>query len=400
MPDDITSLYPQAPQPPAQNALLGDPTRLIGMASDVQKLQLLQQQTPALAQIPGQQLQNLQLANTANIMQQQATARQLVASELGNGLLGVDSPTADDVHNLTAYIARSHPEVATRFPDILTAASDSILDNPKGIKSGANTLLTTALSPENAAGQVYGQPTPGGQLQQQTLAQAVMQGPHPIGTPPGFAERQVGGANTDVQLAGNLSEAAEGAPQRIALLGNLENNLSKFTSGPGADWTKVAKAFVNRNVPLPAGWQFDPSSIASQEEFVKQATQLAQQQFGAIGGTGTDAKFASAFQTNPNDTLSQLGNGSIIRLLKGNEGALRAKNNAWLSAQSQNPALSYRDFSNQFNANFDPRVFQFQYFTPAQRQAYYGNMNPNDQQRFLHALAVAQKNGWVSFRSP
>ena len=112
--------------------------------------------------------------------------------------------------------------------------------------------------------------------------------------PPGFTERQAGAKQTDTALATQLANAAEGSNGRRAILGNLEDTMSNFTTGPGADWQKVAKAFINRNVPLPAGWQFDPKSIASQEEFNKQAGQLAQQQFGAIGGTGTDAKFAAA----------------------------------------------------------------------------------------------------------
>jgi len=159
----------------------------------------------------------------------------------------------------------------------------------------------------------------------------------------------------------------------------------------------VAKSFVNRNVPLPQGWQFDPQSIASQQEFNKQAMQLAQQQFQAIGGTGTDSKFASAFETSPNETLSTLGNQGIIRLLKGNEDALQAKNQAWLSTTNANPNASYRAFSQNFNNYFGPRVFQFKYLSPSDRQSYVQGMNPQEQQKFLTDMTVAQKRGWITY---
>jgi len=273
-----------------------------------------------------------------------------------------------------------------------------IVDDPNGLAHGIQTAQNMAIGPAGGAQPTAAPPTPTGAPRRTTIAQANYGGgTYPVGTEPGFAERQAGYANLDTQLAGNLANAAEGSPGRIALLGNLQDALTKFTAGPGADWTKVAKSFVNRNVPLPAGWQFSPSSIAGQEEFVKQAAQLAQQQFQAIGGTGTDAKFSSAFTTNPNDTLSQLGNQNIIRLLKGNEAALQAKNNAWLTASSTNPRLSYRQFSNAFNASYDPRAFQFQYMSPSERSTYVANMDPNDRARFLNALTTARINKWINF---
>jgi len=268
------------------------------------------------------------------------------------------------------------------------------VDVPGNVRAAQASIL----GPQGAASRVSGPPTAGGQPTQQSLAQATQApGPTPVGLPPGFGERAAGGAAIDTKLAGNLADAAEGSPARIGILGNLDNTVDKFTAGPGADWTKVAKAFVNRNVPLPQGWQFDPSSIASQEEFNKQAMQLAQQQFQSIGGTGTDSKFASAFETSPNDALSNLGNKGIIRLLKGNEDALQAKNSAWLAQSNSNPNASYRQFSQQFNSHFDPRVFQFKYLTPAQRTSYVQSMDPQDQQRFLVNATIARKNGWTNY---
>jgi hypothetical protein len=395
---DINSLYPQpvgqSQQPPN---LLANPAAVVGLADAAQRLSILRDQAPALSALPGAQLQNQQAAYTAALLAQQADARRTVAAQFGSAVGAMTNPTPDDVHSFTAYFARSNPQIAVQYPDMINAAADVILNHPRGIKYGANQLLNTAVSPDNVVQPTAAAPTASGQPQSQPLGQANLQGTRVIGTPSGFAERQAGGAQLDTQLAGNLANAAEGSPSRRAILGNLDQLVTQFTSGPGADWTKVAKAFVNRNVPLPAGWQFDPSSIASQEEFGKQATQLAQQQFQAIGGTGTDAKFSSAFETNPNDALSQLGNKRIIALLKGNEDALLAKNNAWLQASTNNPNLSYRQFSGAFTQNFDPRAYQFKYLNQSERQAAFDAMNPDERQRFLQAVTYARKNGYVSY---
>lgn len=226
--------------------------------------------------------------------------------------------------------------------------------------------------------------------------------------PPGYSEAAAGIGGQSAASANALTAANDTSMVRKGMLGNLEEDLRHFTSGPGADWTKVAKAWVNRNLPVPKSWQdeggiLDVKSIASQEQFVKQAQMLAQQQFQAIGGTGTDAKFNSAFTTNPNDVLSQLGNQGIIRLLKGNEDAIQAKNAEWqkwldgkIDGQKHGPQ-TYPQFSAQFNRNFDPRVFQFQYIKPADRQAYIDNMDPADLPRFVRDLTYARKRGWVNF---
>ncbi len=215
--------------------------------------------------------------------------------------------------------------------------------------------------------------------------------------PPGFEERQKGAALTDVKLADDLSREIEGAPQRRALLGNIMDLADKFTPGPGAAESKTVKAFINRNIPLPEGWKFDQKSIASQEEFAKQAAQFAQKQFDTIGGTGTDAKFNSAFTVSPNEALSKMGIKGISRLLLGNEDAIKAKNDAWLRASAADPSLSYRRFSSDFSSRFDPRVFQFKYIPQAEREKYIENMDRTDRKTFLQNLVYAHKQKLISF---
>lgn len=247
---------------------------------------------------------------------------------------------------------------------------------------------------------------PGSPSAPRPVASQAVQAPAPTGPMeslrPGYTEAAKSVAEAGAAQANALTQSNDSSMTRKAMLGNLEEDLSKFTAGGGADWTRIAKNWTNRNLPVPKSWQepggmLDPKSVASQEQFNKQAAMLAQQQFGAIGGTGTDAKFNSAFTTSPNETLSQLGNKGIIRLLKGNEDAIQAKNKAWNAWRKENGPDTYADFSQDFNDKFDPRAFQFKYMTKTERNDYMKGMEPEERERFVHDLAHAHKQGWVKF---
>lgn len=214
--------------------------------------------------------------------------------------------------------------------------------------------------------------------------------------PPGFADRTA----QSVHQIGALQDAYDSSSTRKGMLGNLENDLQNFTSGPGADWTKVAKSWVNRNVPMPKDWQFDPKSIASQEQFIKQAAQLSQNQFQTLGGTGSNAQFNASYEVNPNDTLSQLGNKGIIGLLKGNEDAIQAKFSAARADEKAHGAAHYPDFSLDFNSHYDPRVFQFKYMNDADRKSYFAGMSPEDQQQLASNIEYAHSRKWVNYMAP
>lgn len=219
---------------------------------------------------------------------------------------------------------------------------------------------------------------------------------------PGTAESIAAQRGQATQGANQLMTAANEVRDTKAVLDNLEEDLTKFTSGQGADWSRVAKNFVNRNIPMPASWKaagtvLDENSLASQENFNKLAQMLAQRQFQALGGTGTDAKLSSAMATSPNEYLSGLGNKGIIRMLKGNQDAIAAKGRDWLAYKKANPDADYNEFSQNFNDNFDPRIFQFKYIPSKERQTYFNNMDPDEQQQFLRDMTYARKKKWVTF---
>lgn len=372
--------------PPQQQPglLTGSPMQAIGAARQLQEMSLF----PLRAY-------QLQLQNQTQQFGLQAAQNSNIYGVL-SGLANKPNVSADDVNAALAMIGRTTNIPSSTLATVgnyLTQDPSKIHDqvvNIRNMAAGAGATMQRTPMTDPLTGQSYSGPIGG-------MDYSGTGGMIPTNTPPGFAERQKGAAAIDVGLSKNLADAAESSPARLGMLGNLENDLRKFTAGPSADWTRVGKAWINRNIPLPDGWQFDPQSIASQENFNKQAMQLAQAQFQSIGGTGTDEKFSSAFHTSPNEALSQLGNQGIIRLLKGNEDALQAKNKAWLAASAQAPNLSYRQFSQAFNNHFDPRVFQFAYMNQKERQEYVDHMQPQDQRKLMGNIGFARQHGWVNY---
>jgi hypothetical protein len=190
------------------------------------------------------------------------------------------------------------------------------------------------------------------------------------------------------------------------MLSNLEGDLNKFTTGPYADLTLRSKRgyndLVNRTgVPLP---QWDTAGVAAHENFNKQATQLAQQQFTALGGTGTDQQLGSAFKANPNDALSDMGNRQIVALLKGNEDAIQAMNTGWQNWKKQNNKGddSFPQFQQEFMRDFSPRAFQWVRMSPADRAQMATEMKTNSPGEFVQlraALTQAEQHGWIKKNS-
>jgi hypothetical protein len=228
----------------------------------------------------------------------------------------------------------------------------------------------------------------------------------PAGNAPGFDTATEAGAKTSGQLASELQTANNEAPATKAIIGNLENESKNFTSGSGADYKRLAKNFALSNAPglIPPSMKekgafFDPESLASQEGFNKNIYNLVQSQFKALGGTGTDSKLESASHTSPSELMSQVGVKNILSLLKGNQDAIQAKTKAWNDWQKAgNGPQTYPQFADSFNANFDPRVYQFKYMTPEQRNDYYQKIdNPAERAELKRRIQFAIDNKMVKY---
>lgn len=227
----------------------------------------------------------------------------------------------------------------------------------------------------------------------------ILAGKSPV-APPGVAESLTTTANANAQSGIALQSRAGRVNDNKAILNNLNSALGDFTPGPGANAWKTAGAALNR-IGQSMGLQgFDAGNISKQEEFNKMAGMLAQSQFQALGGTGTDAKLDATTLTSPNSELSKMGNKGIIAMLKGNEDAIQAKNGAWQDfiTAGHNPG-QYGQFERQFNKAYDPRVFQTQYLTPDDNKKIISNMSKDEQKQFVSAYRTALQNGWVHLPS-
>ncbi len=271
---------------------------------------------------------------------------------------------------------------------------NQLMNNAGG---GGNPLTGGSGSPaENILQRNGGIPITNGQGQQPVMANgqpapaslASNQYPAvPTGLAPGVKETMEANAGQGVVL----QRTADSVPQRKALLGELEGTLDGFNSGPGAEKFKNAVAGINRAL----GTSVDTKGVASSEVFNKLATHLAQQQFTALGGTGTDSKLDSAMHTSPSTALSKMGNKEIIALLKGNEDAIKVKNQEWQQWKQQYGPGSYDAFSNEFNKNFDPRVFQAKYMSPEARKDMLKGMTSGERDQFKQIYNQSHVHGWV-----
>jgi hypothetical protein len=205
------------------------------------------------------------------------------------------------------------------------------------------------------------------------------------------AAQTIGKGAAEASLA--LQSQADAAPQAIYQLQNMRSALADINTGPNADWQGKAKALALQVAPdVATKLGLDPQKVASQEEFKKYSTQLAQGLAQGLG-TGTDEKLASAVSANPNISLSKLGNQQIIDVLIATQRGTQAKNIAWQN--SGLPPEKYNQFSTQFNKDIDPRVFAAQDMDQAARYKMLDSLPKRDQEAFKQSWLKARAAGYV-----
>lgn len=207
--------------------------------------------------------------------------------------------------------------------------------------------------------------------------------------PTGPRTGDVADAEVSVRQAADLQSFADNTPNRKAALGQMEALLPEFTSGGGAEAMTRLKSVAGR-----WGLDFNPKSTAASEEFKKLAATMAGQQAQALGAS-TDAGRSLSSAATPNVDLSKMGNEQIIKVLKGNEDAIAAKNATWQRYKQANGAGSYGKFSAEFNQIFDPRVFQLPYLSPADRTKLVKSIPEKERAEFGKKLQAAMDAGWV-----
>lgn len=216
------------------------------------------------------------------------------------------------------------------------------------------------------------------------------------GLAPGVSEAAGTAGQASANMAMALVQRASKAPENKAILGNMDGLLDEFTPGPQSGfWKKFGQVAAEYGIKVPGAPPKD--KVAAQEEFGKLAFQLAQSQFQALGGTGTNAQLDSTMHTSPSEFLTREGSKNIISLLKGNEDAISAQADAWERwQQAGNGPETYGRFVNQWNKIYDPRVFQSQYMTPESRKTMLNGMSKAERKKFEASYKQAVGLGWVT----
>lgn len=210
----------------------------------------------------------------------------------------------------------------------------------------------------------------------------------PVQAGPGLGEPAA--AQTNVEQAGLLQKRAAIVPQRRAALHELVGTLDSFTPGPKANLTGTINGLAAQfGVPVSGA----TTGRAAQDTFNKLAAQIALDQWGSLGGTGSNAQLDTAVHANPNETMSKMGIRNVAALLQGNEDAIDAQYSAWQKYKAVHGVASYDKFQEGWNRFYDPRVFQAQHMTAAARKEMLGAMTPAERKTFAHDENIFQQLG-------
>lgn len=332
----------------------------------------------------GQQVQQIR---QSELNQSQANDLRTIAGSLYN-----TGATPEQVQSAVLLRARQggyQPGVVNNYISSMTSTDaqkdfQGWLKNERTQAAGTSGLFQT----QTTYPQVGGQP-------RQVPAASVSASGAPAGQSPGYEAVATGPAGAEG--ISNMTAVANDAPNQKAMLANLNDLSGEAISGPSADFEKRANALALRL--FGKGVTLTPQQLASSEEYGKISEQLAGQQ--ATAAHATNAFLTNAYNTNPSLYLSQIGRSGITHMLQGNVDSIVAKNNAWnayangeVDGTPHSPA-EFGTWNRQFNANFNPRVFQYASMTPDERTKFRSTMSPQQQQKLYNQAQDYQSKGWV-----
>lgn len=264
-----------------------------------------------------------------------------------------------------------------------------------------NTVIDKGLSPSEADTPAYTYKDAQGVEHIVTKREAAAAGPEQApggissGSPYGTAEAAQADATANVAQAQALQQRVAIVPVRRAALSNLVGTLDSFTPGPKADLTYQLGALATM-----AGTATPKvvTGVAAQEEFNKLAAQIALDQWGSLGGSGSNEQLQTAMKANPNQAMSRLGIKGVVALLQGNEDAIQSQFDAWQKYSAKFGPGSYGKFLKEWNQYYDPRVFQAQHMEPAAVKAMTSKMSAAELRKFNRDMAIAEQAGWLGVK--
>lgn len=417
---DLSSLYPQPPQPVAapQNGFSSmTPAGIVGLVQGLNNVKLQNmdiagkqgvsdavaggfdengQQTPDLVRKLATQggihaLPAIQAA-VENAKSQVALgdAKRSSISNWISPLAGIESPTSKDVLNAIPTL--------TKLPGITAQDTKATMDfilqdkSPQGIRNRLAILSNQA----RGAGTVS--PTVGGYVPSTGQPVVVPQGTANI------RAAQGGGATFEpppgVRGAAEATGVGSGAELNSARVHGLNyrqqvfpleqaipalEKLGKTGTGPGTEEFNHLKSFL-QSAGIPG---LDVEKIKNFDEAKKYLTDFVNQN----GNSGTNDKLAAAFAGNPSVGVS---NAAAVDVAKAAL-SLRRMKQAQLVAfeKSGLPESDYTKFASKWNVSADPRAFGFDLMSPAQRKSLIEGLPKGKRENFMMDVQDAAQQGII-----
>jgi hypothetical protein len=207
------------------------------------------------------------------------------------------------------------------------------------------------------------------------------------------AAEKVSGANAD-----RYNQAVQfgvDSPTRQNVLDNIiQLSQSGVQTGPGSDWQNNVKGMIANTPGLNKVFPNWQGSVGDYQELKKYLNQNGLRAWQAAGGTGTDSQMDAAMHANPNDTMFPQALQTMAAWAKAGELAGTARANFYQQYKQNNGGVSNLDQADQtWRNNFDPKVFQLQTYSPAQRTALLNSLTPTQAQQLMQKRAWFKQNG-------
>jgi hypothetical protein len=394
------NIYGSPPTAPTAGAsALSDPLKLIGALRQLQDYQIVRQQAPALAQQPAAALEGTRIANETARLQQQNIAQQTIYHFLASKASGIDNPTADDIHGLTAEAARTFPHIQLQYPDMINAAADIALKEPRGVKAGVANIVNLATPPDagmvTATDPSTGQPVTMTRQQANTMALGPGARPAPAapssslpgfasGTPPG-TEASAGVMQADLARAGNFKTDVFPLTQAL----DLAKKLGPGGMAPGSKGRQDFESFVYGLMPslVPEAAR---EKIKNYAELEKYLVNNASVRANAMGPHTNDG-LAQATTGSPNVHINDLAG---IDLIKAQIGLRRMEHAQALEAAKGGP-VNYTANKAKTAAGLDPRAFQIDMMEPGQIAKLQKTLKGAERVKFNASLRAAIDSGAI-----
>lgn len=204
------------------------------------------------------------------------------------------------------------------------------------------------------------------------------------------AEERTAAASADQGVA--LEKASDAATDRKATLSSMEDHVKNISTGPLSGTIKTVGGTINQ---VAAMGGMDPiiKNQGEREKFDKLSAMLQQQR--AALGVASDAGLANAGASSPNSSMTREGIEGMIAVGKGNEDAIRVKNEQWQKWKGKFGPNTYGAFQQQFQTDFEPRVFALPYMKKEAAQKLVNGMSEAERKQVQAAYVRAVNNGWI-----